>query len=296
MASIRQIKHRQQAAENISKVTGTMETISAVRYRHHYKKWVEGLDFYDNLARLAYLTVTAENTIKHPLLIANDSRCHALLVIGSDRGLCGAYNSNINRLIDVHVKMAKRFSRQLKVYAKGVKAVNYLNHRGIEITEVYDDFDEVPSVERTQGIAEGFMEQYSAGQIGRLSIVYTRFFSTASQRAQTLSILPVAELIDDLTTRATVIWPWELNFEDFILSPDENEIFESLAGMMIRTAITGCFREAALSEHLSRIIAMRNATDNALEMIESLGREYNRARQGQITGELLDIVGGSLGN
>ena len=296
MASIRQIQFRQRAAENISKVTGTMETISAVRYRHHYKKWLEGLDFYDNLARLAYLTVTAEKTIDHPLMSSNDSRCHALLVIGSDRGLCGAYNSNINKLVDVHVKMAKRFSRQLKVYAKGAKAVNYLTSKKIEITEVFDDFDEVPGVDRTQEIAEVFMKQYADGEIGRLNIVYTRFFSAASQRAQTLSVLPVAELIDDLTTRATVIWPWELRFEDFILSPDENDIFESLAGMMVRTAITGCFREATLSEHLSRIIAMRNATDNASEMIETLGREYNRARQTQITGELLDIVGGSLGN
>ena len=294
MASIRQILSRRRAAENISKVTGTMETISAVRYRQYYKKWLEGRGFYDRLARLAYLIVTAEETIKHPLLTDNDSKCHALLVIGSDRGLCGAYNGNIGRLVDVHLRMAKRFGRELKVYVKGSKAAGHLAVKGIKIEHLYDDFDEVPGVEKSKEIAEYFTDQYTSGQIGRLNIVYTRFFNVASQQAQTLSVLPIAELIDDLTTRATVIWPWELNFEDFILEPDVEEIFEGLAQMMIRTVISGCFLEAALSEHLSRVIAMRSATDNAGEMIESLSREYNRARQGQITGELLDIIGGTL--
>ena len=98
----------------------------------------------------------------------------------------------------------------------------------------------------------------------------TRFFSPASQKAQTLTILPMLELIDDLTTRATVIWPWELVFEDFLLSPSADDIFDGLSSMMIRTAMAGCFIEAATSEHLSRVVAMRNATDNADEMIEDL--------------------------
>ena len=102
----------------------------------------------------------------------------------------------------------------------------------------------------------------------------------------------MAELIDDLTTRATTIWPWELEFEDFMVSPDVKVFFDELARMMINTAISGCFLEAACSEHLARVVAMRSATDNAGEMIESLTREYNRARQGQITGELMDIIGG----
>lgn len=294
MASMRQIMARRRAAENISKVTGTMETISAVRYRQYYRKWLQGRDFYDNLARLAYLAVTAEETIEHPLMMSNESKTHALLVIGSDRGLCGAYNGNVSRLVDVHLRMAKRFGRDLKVYVKGSKPLAHLANKGIKIEKIYDDFEEVPSVEQTKEIAEYFADEYTNGRIGRLNIVYTRFFNAANQQAQTLSVLPVTELIDDLTTRATVIWPWEIAFEDFILSPDAEEIFDGLAKMMMRTVISGCFLEAAASEHLSRVIAMRSATDNASEMIEDLSRDYNRARQGQITGELLDIIGGTL--
>jgi F-type H+-transporting ATPase subunit gamma len=292
MANTRQILERRRAASNICKVTGTMETISAVRYRQFYNQWAEGQAFYESLAQIAYLMVTAEQSIDHPLMKAPTCKTQAVIVIGSDRGLCGAYNNDLYRQIDTHTKMAKRFGRELQVYAKGRKVLSYLEHRGIKPVHVYDDFDEVPSAEQTKAIADHFTNQYLSGKIGRLGIVYNRFFSAASQKVQTLTILPVVDLIDDLTTRATVIWPWELNFEDFMLRPSAEELFDGLADMIIRTSILGCFLEASVSEHLSRVVCMRNATDNAEEMIKELSKEYNRARQGQITVELLDIVSG----
>lgn len=271
-----------------------METISAVRYRQYYNQWAEGLEFYDTLAQLAYLMVTAQKRIEHPLLAEQKikSKANALIVIGSDRGLCGAYNSEVFRQIDTHVKMAKRFGRELKIYAKGKKVLGYLEHLKVKPELVYEDFPEVPTAKQANAIGDFFMDEYLAGNIARLGIVYNRFFSPASQKAQTLTVLPVVDLIDDLTTRATVIWPWELDFEDFELSPSAENIFETLATMIIRTSVAGCFVEAAVSEHLSRVVCMRNASDNADEMIKELTRDYNRARQGQITVELLDIVGG----
>ena len=294
MANTRQILQRRNAAANISKVTGTMETISAVRYRQYYNQWAQGIAFYDTLAQLAYLMVTAQSRVEHPLLDDRKvkSNKNALIVIGSDRGLCGAYNSEIFRQIDTHVKMAKRFGRELQIYAKGKKVQGYLEHLKIEPMHIYDDFSEVPTAEQANEIADFFTKEYLQGRIDRLGIVYTRFFSPASQKAQTLTVLPVVDLIDDLTTRATVIWPWELNFEDFELSPSATDIFETLAKMIIRTSVLGCFLEAAVSEHLARVVCMRNASDNADEMIKELTKDYNRARQGQITVELLDIVGG----
>jgi len=243
---------------------------------------------------LAYLMVTAQTRIEHPLLAdpQSKSKTNALVVIGSDRGLCGAYNSEVFRQIDTHIKMAKRFGRELKIYAKGKKVLGYLEHLKIEPEKVYEDFSEVPTAEQANEIGDFFMDEYINGNIARLGIVYNRFFSPASQKAQTLTVLPVVDMIDDLTTRATVIWPWELDFEDFELSPSPENIFETLATMIIRTSVLGCFLEAAVSEHLSRVVCMRNASDNAEEMIKELTKDYNRARQGQITVELLDIVSG----
>ncbi|MEE8576334.1 MAG: ATP synthase F1 subunit gamma [candidate division Zixibacteria bacterium] len=294
MAGSTQILDRRRAAENIGKVTNTMETVSAVRYRQYYRSWAEGIEFYDSLAQLAYLIIAAEHSIDHPLMENNASDTNAILVIGSDRGLCGGYNSNLFRLLNVHISMAERFAKKLKIYATGDKVIAYLNNRGIGIEGRFTDFDQVPSPAEAKEIADDFANQYLNGQIGRLGIVYTRFFSPASQKPQTLTVLPISELIDDLTTRATVMWPWELNFEDFLVSPSVGEIFDTLASLMLRTAISGCFLEAALSEHLTRVVAMRNATDNAEEMIESLTRQYNLSRQNQITTELLDIIGAAF--
>ena len=294
MSGTRQILNRLKAAENISKVTHTMETISAVRYRQYFNKWRDGRGFYDALATMAYLMVTAEETIKHPLMTDNGSRTSALVVIGSDRGLCGSYNSDVFRLIDIHLNMAKRFNRKLKIYAAGSKAIAHLAGKRVEVEDTYTDFENVPSIEQIQAMGDGFINDYIAGDIGRLSVVYTRFFSPASQRAQTLSILPIAELIDDLTTRATVIWPWERSFEDFTVTPSVEEFFDGVARLMVNASLSGCFLESLLSEHLERVVAMRSATDNANDMIESLNHDYNRARQGQITNELLDIIGGSI--
>jgi len=292
MANTRQILKRRNAAAEISKVTGTMETISAVRYRQYYHQWSEGIAFYDALAQLAYLMVTAQTQIRHPLMDPPQSNVNALIVIGSDRGLCGSYNTDVFRLVDTHIKMAKRFGRELRIYAKGKKVLGYLEHLKIKPWHVYEEFSEVPTAEQANAIGDFFTEEYLNGNIGRLGIVYNRFYSAASQKAQTLTILPVVDLIDDLTTRATVIWPWELEMEDFEMSPSAESIFETLARMIIRTSVLGCFVEAAVSEHLARVVSMRNASENADEMIKELTKDYNRARQGQITVELLDIVAG----
>jgi F-type H+-transporting ATPase subunit gamma len=131
MANTRQIQRRRNAAMNISKVTGTMETIAAVRYRQYYNQWTQGVEYFDALAQLAYLMVTAEESIGHPLMKIGSSKTNAVIAIGSNRGLCGAYNSEVFRQIDTHVKMSQRFKRDLKIYAKGRKVINYLAGRGI---------------------------------------------------------------------------------------------------------------------------------------------------------------------
>jgi F-type H+-transporting ATPase subunit gamma len=292
MANTRQIQRRLKAAKNISKVTSTMETIAAVRYRQYYNQWSQGTEYFDSLARLAYLMITASEGLKHPLIRPNKSKTQAIIAIGSHRGLCGGYNTEVFRQIDTHVRMAARFGRDLNIYAKGRKVVNYMEHRKIAPAGIYTDFEEVPSAEQTNKIADFFIKEFMGGRIGQLGIVYNRFHSPTAQRVQTLTLLPISDLIDDLTTRSSVIWPWELTFEDFLFTSSPEDMFEMLAAMIIRSAITGCFVEATTSEYLARVVSMRNASDNADEMIEDLSKEYNRARQGQITTELLDIITG----
>lgn len=292
MAGTRQILLRRKAVTNIWKVTRTMEMISTARYKSYYNRWAASTDFYDSLAQAAYLLLTSHEPIDHPLMKENSGKKAAILAIGSNRGLCGSYNSSVYRLVDVHVKQAKKLGKELDIYVQGRKLVSTLHFHGIEPTSVLTDFDEVPTDDQAGNIADRFIEQYINGELDYFGIVYTRFYSVASQHAQTLTVLPISELIDDLTTRATLITPPGMAAENFYMSPSADELFAELATMIVRASVRSCFIDAALSQHLARVVAMRNATENADEMTKALTAQYNRARQGQITSELLDIIGG----
>lgn len=294
MAATRQILQRLRAVENICRMTRTMEMISTAKYRTYHDRRTAIVDYHDALARAGYLLVTPQVPIDHPLLKENSSRRSAILAIGSTKGLCGAYNDYICRLVQTHLYAAKETGRKLDIYAPARKLLGTLSHYNISPTKVYSEtLEEIPSDTQLGQIANDFLRQYMDGSLDYFGIVYMRYYSASSQHAQTLTILPLTELIDDLTTRATVIWPWELSFEDFYLSPSPDEVIEHLAEMLVRSSIQTCFMDAAISEHLARMTAMRNATDNAEDMIKKLTAEYNRQRQTQITTELLDIIGGS---
>jgi len=292
MASIRQIFLRRKAIDSIARMTRTLEMISSARYKAYSSRWALTGAYRDALARIAYLLATAQKPLHHPLLQENSSGRAALLAIGSRKGLCGAYNSEILHLVEVHLQHAQARGKQLDIYVPRSRLESMLAFHGITPTKVYTDLDERPTDLQIRTIADDFIDQYMSGQLDYFGIVYKRFYSASSQRAQTLTILPLLELVDDLTTRSQVIWPWDLTFEDFLMTPSADRIVESLGRMLILYSIQSCLVDAVLSEHLARMIAMRNATDNAEDMIKQLTTDYNRARQTQITSELLDIVSG----
>jgi len=292
MASIRQIYLRRKAVDSIARMTRTLEMVSSARYKGYSNRWALTGDYRDALARIAYLLATPQRPIEHPLLKENRSGRTAILAIGSRKGLCGSYNGEIFRLVDVHLQQARTRGRTLDLYVAPGKLESMLAFHGVKPAKVYSDLDEMPTDPQIRTMADEFIDRYMAGEFDSLGVVYMRFYSASSQQTQTLTILPLLELVDDLTTRAQVIWPWDLTFEDFHMSPSPDEIVEGAARMLMHYSIQSCFLDAVLSEHLARMIAMRNATDSAEDMIRQLTTDYNRARQTQITSELLDIVSG----
>ncbi len=292
MASIRQIFVRRKAVDSIARMTRTLEMISSARYKSYWSRWALTGDYRDALARIAYLLATPERPIDHPLLKENSSGRTAILVIGSRKGLCGSYNSEIFRLLEVHVQQAKSRGKQLDIYMPQGRLESVLTFHGLAPAKVYTGLEEMPSDPQISTISDDFIDQYMSGSLDSLGIVYMRFYSASSQHAQTLTILPLLELVDDLTTRAQVIWPWDLTFENFHMSPSADAIVESAARMLMHYSMQSCFLDAILGEYLARMVAMRSATENAGDMIKQLTADYNRARQTQITSELLDIVSG----
>jgi F-type H+-transporting ATPase subunit gamma len=269
-----------------------MEMISTAKFKSYHNLWQSISEYHNALARAGYLMVTTEDSLQHPLLGENSSGKQAILAIGSSRGLCGSYNAEIFKLVNVHIKRAQATGKKLDIYAHQSRLLNNLSHFGVKPKKVYTDLDEMPTYMQIEEIANDFIDEYEKGELDNLGIVYMRYYSASSQRAQTLTIMPLTDLIADLATRSTAIWPSKLSSEDFYFSPPLQKVVASLSKMIISSWIGACFMDAALSEHFARMVAMRNATDNADQMIKDLNTEYNRARQTQITSELLDIIGG----
>jgi F-type H+-transporting ATPase subunit gamma len=292
MVGIRQILQRRRAVTNISRLTRTMQIVSTAMFKSYYRKWQNDADYNDALVQAGYLLVTSQTPLGHPLLRINSSGRTAILVIGSKAGLCGAYNANIWHLLEAHLQMAQAAGKKLEIYASASRLVQILNSRGVTPVKVYADLNDLPSDRQIRELAEPFIDQYIHGQLDAFSLVYMGFHSPAHQQAQTMTVMPLTEMIDHQITRAKAIWPWEQTFEDFIMSPSPREIIESLGAMILHGAIRACFLDAILSEHVARMVAMRMATKNAEDMIRDLTAHYNRERQTQITGELLDIISG----
>jgi len=293
MAGIRQILERRRAAESIRRITRTMEMVSTARYKTYHNKRDVAAEYENALSQIGYLLVTSEEPVNHPLLKANNCNRSAVLAIGSTRGLCGSYNSHIARLIDVHIKNASQLGKNLDIYATDSRFLSMLNYRKIKPQKIYPNIDQSLDGVGIDEITDNFIEQYIAGKIDCFEIVYMQYFSASHQSVQTMTILPLTELIDNLTTRSTAIWPYDISFEEFYLSPAAFEVIKGLARIIVRASIEFCFTDAALSEHLARMVAMRSATENAENMIKDLTNEYNIARQNRITGDLLDIVIGT---
>jgi F-type H+-transporting ATPase subunit gamma len=293
MANTRQILQRRNAVDSISRVTRTLEMVSTARYKLYANKRSSIVDYHDALTMAATLLSTAREPIDHPLLTENTSGCTAILALGSRKGLCGSYNNQIIHLVKVHQRHARMQEKELFIYVPGGRLEGILKGQGIDPTLVFADLDEMPTQRQIGTMVNTFIDQYMLGEIDSLGIVYMRYFSASNQHAQTLTLLPLLELVDDLVTRSKVIWPWDLGFEDFEMSPSADRIIEELVRMLLHYSIQSCLIDAALSEHLARMVAMRNATESADDMIKELSNEYNRARQTQITGELMDIVCGT---
>ncbi len=293
MAAIRQILQRKKAAQNICRITKTMEMISTARFKSYNRLWQTESDYHNALARAGYLMATGEAALTHPLLGERSGPRRAVLAVGSTRGLCGSYNSEVFKLLAVHLKMAEAAGKQLDIYLPESRLLNAITHYGVTPKKVYTELDEMPTYFQIEEIADDFTEQYVKGDLEEFSMVYMHYHSASSQQAQSLTILPLTDLIAQLATRSTPIWPWDLSFDDFHFSPPMYKSVEALAKMIVSAWISACFLDAALSEHFARMVAMRNATENAEQMIKDLTTEYNRARQTQITGELLDIIGGT---
>ncbi len=290
MANARVIVKRRKSVRNIRKITRTMQLIATARFQAAFARAMATKPYAERMGELvADLSNAVGEDAAHPLMRARgDAKRSAVLVLTSSRGLCGGYNTNVLRAAMAHIDAETEKGVESDVYMVGKKGISYFRFLQRPILERITQVGDTPRFEEVQPIANGLMDRFIKGEISAVWVVYTRFYSAGKQSATVLQLLPLAHETQGHTTqekkKSQVLYEF---------SPEPRELLAELLPATVRVQLFQCFTDANVSEQIARMVAMKAATEAAEEMITTLTRRYNRARQTQITMELLDIVGGA---
>lgn len=285
MAKARAIIKRRKAVANIRKITQTMQLIATARFQKCLQRATAGKPYTNKLTEMIQ-TLAGVESAEHPLLqpVAGVERS-VLLVITSNRGLCGAYNAAVLRAATERRKHLEQQGLTASIEMVGKKGVGYARFLGWSLVERITDVEDKIAYARVATMAERYMQQYTARQIARVDVAYTRFLSIGVQRATVAQLLPIVPPEGDAAKGGAR--------PDFEFSPPPEILLARLIPESVKVRLYQYFNDSIVSEQVARMTAMKSATDAAAEMIKSLGTQYNRARQSQITMELADIVGGA---
>ncbi len=289
MANARALDKRRKSITNIRKITRTMELIATARYKKAMDRAAAVTAYTDRLSQIVNSLADAGTEVQHPLLEQRDNPKSArFLVLTSNRGLCGGYNSSILRAALPRISELKSSINNVDVDVSGKRGINGLKFRGVDTAETFEQFEDQPAYEEVEQIASGYLEQYITGKIDRLDVIYTKFISTSRQIATIETLLPLGSL-DDGESEAKGAGGTNTEYE---FQPSAESILEEVVPTSFKAKLFKCFLDAAVSEQVARMIAMKGATESAGDMIKQLSMTYNRARQSQITGEIMEIIGG----
>lgn len=297
-ATLRELRGRIRSAGSIKKITKAQELIATSRIAKAQAR-VEAARPYAVQITDMLTNLAAESALDHPLLVErkNPKRA-AVLVVSSDRGLCGAYNANLFRRSEELFSLLRQDGKEPVLYVVGRKALSYFSFRNWQVKQSWIGFTEKPTYEKAQEIAETLVSAFLAGVddegdnpgaddilgVDELHIVFTEFRSMLSQTAEARRIAPMVVEYEGEATGPKTLFSFE---------PDATTLFESLLPRYVATRIFSAMLEAAASESASRRRAMKAASDNADDLIKILTLMANRERQAQITQEISEIVGGA---
>jgi F-type H+-transporting ATPase subunit gamma len=284
MATLRDIKRRIKAVQSTSKITKAMKMVAASKFRKAQQRMFEMRPYADRMNTiLSNLAGSAEGEV-HPLLAVRPRRNVEVLVLTSDRGLCGAFNANILKAATKHVAELKNEGFEVNTSSVGRKAIDFYKRRSIEQRKSWSGISGKISYSNAQEIAADIIERYSNEEVDEVILVYNEFKSVVAQRVVVARLLPLAPIAAAAEESLPVY--------NFIYEPSMKAIFNNLVPKNVEIQIFRALLESQASEEAARMSAMENATKAANEMIDSLSLQYNKARQATITKELMDIVGG----
>ncbi len=285
MAQLREIKNRIGAVKTIGRITKTMQMIATAKFTAAGHRAEQSRPYSQMIDEMVRQVASRAEDYASPLIDGPSERAgkDLLLVICSDRGLCGAYNANILRISSKH-RLSLIDESDVVVETAGKKATGFFKFQGVEVSRAYAVGD-TPKYEDVEAIAAKYLERYLEGEFDNIYVASMRYISVSRQNPTITKLLPLSRpeaSNTDITVRQDVY--------DF--TPSAAELLDTLLPTTINTLLYQLFVEAAVSEHVMRMIAMKAASDNAKDFGRTLNRKFNRARQAQITTELTEIVSG----
>lgn len=284
MASMRDIKRRKGSIQSTQQITKAMKLVSTVKLQRAKSRAEESKEYFNCMYRTVLSILERSGNIRHPYLEARESQKKAIILITSNRGLAGGYNSNVIKLV-TNGNFAKE---DVVIYALGKKGRDTLARHGYEIAMDYSDMVEEPVYYEAMTICNQVLHDFEEGKIGEIYLAYTGFKNTVSHVPTLLKLLPVDAASMEGEQQETIEDRALMNFD-----MEEEEALNLIIPKYMTSLIYGGLIEAVASENGARMQAMDSATSNAEDMISNLSLLYNRARQGSITQELTEIIAGA---
>jgi F-type H+-transporting ATPase subunit gamma len=289
VAQVQDIKRRIRSVQNTRKITKAFELVAAARLRRAQARIEAMRPYADRMLELMVGTARASTSMRGlPLLDRREVRTAGILALTGDRGLAGAFNAQILRHVFQLERRLRSEGVEVRWLVSGRRGASTLRFRRYEIDQSWVGFSDRPAYSDAQAIAHAIAELYTEGEVDQVFVVYNHFVSPLTQRVTEQEVLPIPEHVfegqDDRDPALS---------GDFIYEPEPEEILARLLPVYVETELFRALLESAASEQGARMTAMRNASKNAGELIESLTLAMNRARQAEITQEILEVVAGA---
>ena len=285
MAQIREIKKRMIAVRTIQRITKTMQMIATAKFTAALQRSKATRPYTERIRALVAEVAAAAGDVVNPLLGRGTKPVgkEILLVVSSDRGLCGAYNGSILRTAMAEIRKRRSEKREIIVETAGKKAVSFFRFLKVDVAERHA-FGDKPAFKEVATLADRYMAEYTAGKVDAVHVAYMRFASTSRQVPEIMQLLPLT-LEGALAIRgAATVYEFQ---------PSAEVLLNELLPKSVKVSLFQAMNDAIVSENVMRMVAMKAATDNANGLGRTLKRNYNRARQAKITTELTEIVSGA---
>jgi len=291
MAKTREIKVRMKAVANIRRITKTMQMIATAKFSAAQQRALAAKPYAEGVFELVRELGAGARDVQHPLLLSprgdHATRPELMLIITSDRGLCGPYNSAVLRTAMAALR-EPGLSARPELELVGKKGAAFLKFQGEPVARQHA-FGDNPKRDEIERLAEDYMRRFTSGEVSGVRIVFTRYISAGKQAPEAMQLLPLKPPAAGAASPKDAAGPRPL----YEFSPPAEELLSELLPETVKTTLWQCFSDALVSEHVARMIAMKAATDAAGKMSKNLTQRFNRARQAQITTELTEIISGA---